>query len=181
MYYYSPVYQMLIPPKYLVTTSNAPTAAITQEGDNMLGLKVWCMQPGCMGRTPVAEWSTWRIPQSPTDNPNWIHPHQMASPEPKCDQSPPKPVWVAGIFEYLSHNTVTKTDAVCETLSNPGRDLKGLDINRFDRNEILTLVLTSNQLATVRYEDNLMNLGALPVEPVLHANHLLPANPQCLQ
>ncbi|KAJ4472940.1 hypothetical protein J3R30DRAFT_3512650 [Lentinula aciculospora] len=46
MYYYSPAYQMLIPPMYLVASSNTTTAELSKGGDNILGLKVWCVQPG---------------------------------------------------------------------------------------------------------------------------------------
>ncbi|KAJ4492450.1 hypothetical protein C8R41DRAFT_867149 [Lentinula lateritia] len=80
---------------------NAMTAAVTK-GDNTLGLEVWCVQMGCTGCTLVAKWSTRRIPQSPTDIPNWIHTRQItrtASLEPKCDQIPPKPEWVARHFK----------------------------------------------------------------------------------
>ncbi|KAJ3759573.1 hypothetical protein EV360DRAFT_69400 [Lentinula raphanica] len=101
MYYYSPVYQMLIPPKYLVTSSNSTTSASLKGGANTLGLKVWCVQPGCTGRTPVAKWSNWKIPQSPVNDPDWMHPHQItrkAGSQPSCDKSPPKPDWVAQLF-----------------------------------------------------------------------------------
>ncbi|KAJ3718797.1 hypothetical protein C8R42DRAFT_723323 [Lentinula raphanica] len=81
---------------------NSTTSASLKGGANTLGLKVWCVQPGCTRRTPVAKWSNWKISQSPVNDPDWMHPHQIirkTGSHPSCDESPPKPDWDAKLFQ----------------------------------------------------------------------------------